>query len=40
MARLGRSVVEFVVSGKVEGEECIRFRHLIALVSLERLRAV
>jgi 4-hydroxybenzoyl-CoA thioesterase len=28
------------VSGKVAGEERLRFRHLIALVSLERLRAV
>lgn len=40
VARLGRSAVEFVVSGKVEGEERLRFRHLIALVALERLRAV
>jgi 4-hydroxybenzoyl-CoA thioesterase len=40
VARLGRSAVEFVVSGKVDDEERLRFLHLIALVSLERLRAV
>lgn len=40
VTRLGRSAVEFLVSGKVAGEERLRFRHLIALVALERLRAV
>jgi len=40
VARLGRSAIEFIVSGKVAGEERLRFRHLIALVSLARLRAV
>jgi 4-hydroxybenzoyl-CoA thioesterase len=40
IARLGRSAVEFVVSGKVQGEERLRVRHMIALVSLETLRAV
>jgi 4-hydroxybenzoyl-CoA thioesterase len=40
VAHLGSSAVEFLVSGKVAGEERLRFRHLIALVSLERLRAV
>lgn len=39
VARLGRSAVEFLVAGKVAGEERLRFRHLIALVALERLRA-
>lgn len=39
VARLGSSAIEFVASGKVAGEERLRFRHLIALVSLERLRA-
>ena len=39
VARLGRSAVEFLVAGKVAGEERLRVRHLIALVSLERLRA-
>jgi 4-hydroxybenzoyl-CoA thioesterase len=39
VARLGRSAVEFLVAGKVAGEARMRFRHLIALVSLERLRA-
>ena len=40
VARLGRSAVEFLVSGKVAGEERLRARHLIALVSLTTLRAV
>jgi len=40
VTRLGRSAVEFLVAGKVGGEERMRFRHLIALVALERLRAV
>jgi 4-hydroxybenzoyl-CoA thioesterase len=40
VARLGRSTVEFLVSGRVAGEERLRFRHLIALVSLATLRAV
>jgi 4-hydroxybenzoyl-CoA thioesterase len=39
VARLGRSAVEFLVAGKVAGEERLRFRHLLALVALERLRA-
>jgi acyl-CoA thioesterase FadM len=39
VAKLGRSAVEFLVAGKVAGEERLRFCHLIALVSLERLRA-
>ena len=40
VARLGRSAVEFLVSGTVGGEERLRVRHLIALVSLATLRAV
>ena len=40
VARLGRSAVEFHISGRVGGEERLRVRHLIALVSLARLRAV
>jgi 4-hydroxybenzoyl-CoA thioesterase len=40
VARLGRSAVEFLVAGKVGGEERLRVRHLLALVSLERVRAV
>ena len=40
VARLGRSAVEFLVSGRVAGEERLRVRHLIALVSLTTLRAV
>jgi 4-hydroxybenzoyl-CoA thioesterase len=39
VTRLGRSAVEFLVAGKVAGEERLRFRHLLALVALERLRA-
>lgn len=40
VARLGRSTVEFLVAGKVAGEERLRVRHLIALISLERQRAL
>lgn len=40
VARLGRSTVEFVVSGEVGGEARLRVRHLIALVALGTLRAV
>lgn len=40
VAALGRSAIEFIFSGKVAGQERLKFRHLIALVSLERLRAV
>jgi 4-hydroxybenzoyl-CoA thioesterase len=40
VARLGRSTVEFLVSGTVGDEERLRVRHLIALVSLDTLRAV
>ena len=39
IARIGRSSVEFLLSGRVGGEERLRARHLIALVSLETLRA-
>jgi len=40
IARLGRSSVEFLISGRVSGEERLRAQHLIALVSLDTLRAV
>jgi 4-hydroxybenzoyl-CoA thioesterase len=40
VARLGRSAVEFLVAGKVAGEERLRVRQLIALVALDRLRAM
>jgi 4-hydroxybenzoyl-CoA thioesterase len=40
VARLGRSTVEFLVSGKVGAEERLRVRHLLALVSLDSLRAL
>jgi 4-hydroxybenzoyl-CoA thioesterase len=38
--RIGRSSVEFLLSGRVGGEERLRARHLIALVSLDTLRAI
>lgn len=40
VARLGRSAVEFRVAGRVAGEERLRVRHLLALVSLATLRAL
>jgi 4-hydroxybenzoyl-CoA thioesterase len=40
IARLGRSSVEFLLSGRVGGEERLRARHMIALVSLDTLRAI
>ncbi|MCZ7566387.1 MAG: acyl-CoA thioesterase [Burkholderiales bacterium] len=40
IARLGRSSVEFVLSGRSGDEERLRARHLIALVSLDTLRAI
>ena len=40
VARLGRSAVEFLVSGKVGGEERLSVRHLLALIALDELRAV
>jgi 4-hydroxybenzoyl-CoA thioesterase len=38
IARLGRSSIEFVVSGNVGGEEKFRARHKVALVSLDSWR--
>lgn len=40
VARLGRSAIEFRVAGRVAGEERLRVRHLIALVTLATLRAL
>ena len=40
IARLGRASVELRISGIVAGEERMRARHVIAMVSLETLRAV
>lgn len=40
VARLGRSTIEFLISGKAGGEERLRVRHLLALVSLDTLRAL
>jgi 4-hydroxybenzoyl-CoA thioesterase len=40
IARLGRSSIEFVVSGSVDGEEKFRARHKVAMVSLDTFRAM
>ena len=40
IAKLGRSSIEFVVSGSVAGEEKFRARHKVALVSLDSWRAL
>ena len=39
IAKLGRSSIEFAVSGSVDGEEKFRARHKVALVSLDTWRA-
>jgi len=39
IARLGRSSIEFMVLGTVEGEEKFRARHKVAMVSLDTFRA-
>lgn len=38
--RLGRSSIEFVVKGSVQGEDKFRARHKVALVSLDTWRAL
>jgi len=38
IARLGRSSIEFVVHGRVRGEDKFRARHKVALVSLDGWR--
>jgi 4-hydroxybenzoyl-CoA thioesterase len=40
IAKLGRSSIEFAVSGSVGGEEKFRARHKVALVSLDSFRAL
>lgn len=40
IARLGRSTIDFRISGKVGTEERLRARHVIAMVSLESYRPV
>ena len=40
IAKLGRSSIEFVVRGSVEGEEKFRASHKVAMVSLDSFRAV
>lgn len=40
IAKLGRSSIEFVVSGKVAGDEKFRARHKVAMMSLDTLRAL
>lgn len=40
IARLGRSSIEFAVTGRVAGEEKFRARHKVALMSLDTQRAL
>jgi 4-hydroxybenzoyl-CoA thioesterase len=40
IARLGRSSIEFLVVGRVAGDEKFRARHKVALMSLETQRAL
>jgi 4-hydroxybenzoyl-CoA thioesterase len=40
IAKLGRSSIEFSVTGSVGGEEKFRARHKVALVSLDTFRAL
>lgn len=40
IARLGRSSIEFLVRGSVQGEEKFAARHKVALVSLDSFRAL
>ena len=40
IAKLGRSSIEFVVRGSVDGEEKFRARHKVAMVSLASFRAL
>jgi 4-hydroxybenzoyl-CoA thioesterase len=40
IAKLGRSSIEFEVTGRVEGDEKFRARHKVAMMSLETLRAL
>lgn len=40
IARLGRSSIEFEVTGRVAGDEKFRARHKVAMMSLETQRAL
>ena len=40
IARLGRSSIEFEVTGRVAGDEKFRARHKVAMMSLDTLRAL
>ncbi|MGH8686634.1 MAG: acyl-CoA thioesterase [Burkholderiales bacterium] len=40
IAKLGRSSIEFEVTGRVEGDEKFRARHKVAMMSLDTLRAL
>ena len=40
IAKLGRSSIEFAVTGRVAGEEKFRARHKVALMSLDSQRAL
>jgi 4-hydroxybenzoyl-CoA thioesterase len=40
VAKLGRSSIEFAVTGRVAGEEKFRARHKVAMMSLDSQRAI
>ena len=40
IAKLGRSSIEFVVTGRVDGGEKFRARHKVAMISLDTQRAL
>ena len=40
IAKLGRSSIEFAVTGRVAGEEKFRARHKVAMMSLDSQRAI
>jgi acyl-CoA thioesterase FadM len=40
IAKLGRSSIEFEVTGRVAGEEKFRARHKVAMMSLDTQRAL
>lgn len=40
IARLGRSSIEFEIRGRVDGDEKLRARHKVAMVSLETFKSM
>jgi 4-hydroxybenzoyl-CoA thioesterase len=40
VVKLGRSAIELLVEGSVDGRACMRFKHTICIFSRETLRAV